>query len=77
MCINIAHLITKAFCYSNNHIVDDCPDGAESRDIFSGAMVKLNVDDVLLWLGEGDGKVAQVFGEFAWHSSELRCLRVM
>jgi hypothetical protein len=34
-------------------------------------MVKLNVDDVLLWVEEGDGKVAQVFGEFAYHSSEF------
>lgn len=75
MCINIAHLITKAFSYSKNHIVDDCPDGAESRDIFSGAMVKLDIDDVLLWVAKGDGKVAQVFGEFACHSCELRCLR--
>lgn len=65
MCINITHLITEAFCYSNNHIVDDCSDGAEGRDIFSATMVELNVDDVLLWVGKGDRKVSQVFGEFA------------
>lgn len=70
MCINIAHLVTKALGYANDHVVDECSDGAEGRDIFSGAVVELDVDDVLLWVGKGDGKMAQVFGEFAYHSSE-------
>ena len=50
MSVNKAHLVTKAFGYSNYHIVDECSYGAEGRDIFSGAMVELDVDDVLLWV---------------------------
>jgi len=67
MCINIAHLIAESFCYPKNHVIDDCSDGAKRSDGLPDSMVELNIDDVLLWVRKGDGKMAQVFGEFACH----------
>lgn len=37
-------------------------------------MVKLDVDDVLLWVGEVDGKMLQALGEFSYTALKKRHL---
>jgi hypothetical protein len=66
MGIDVSHLVLVALGDANNQVVDEGSDCAEGSDIFPCAVVKLDVDDVLGWVGEGDSKMAKVFCEFAY-----------
>lgn len=54
MCIDISHLVLVSLGHADDEIVDEGPHCAEGCDIFPGAVVQLDVDDVLLWVREGD-----------------------
>jgi hypothetical protein len=66
MCVDVSHLIFKTLCDTNNQVVNEGSDGSEGSDILSGAVVELDVDNVLLGVGEVDCQVVQVLGEFAY-----------
>lgn len=73
MGVDISHLVLEALGDTNDQVVDKGSDGAEGSDIFPCAVVKLNVDDVLRWVGEGDSKMAKVLCEFACCRSFVSC----
>jgi hypothetical protein len=54
MGIDVSHLILEALRDADNQVVDQGSDCAESSDVLAGAMVQLDVDDVLLWVREVD-----------------------
>lgn len=65
MGVDVAHLVLEALGDTGDHVLDDRADGAEGSDVLAGAMVELDVDDVLLGDGEGDRDVAEVLDELA------------
>lgn len=65
MGIDVAHLVLEALGNADDHVVDQGADGTESGDILAGTVVKLDVDDILLWVGEVHCKMGQVLGELA------------
>ena len=71
MCVDISHLVLEALGDTNNQVVDESADCAESSDVLAGTVVQLDVDDILLWVREVDCQMAQVLGEFAYNSSSL------
>ena len=66
MCVDVSHLVPEALGDTNDQVVDEGSDGSEGCDVLSGAMVQLDVDEVLLGVREVDCQVAQVLGEFAY-----------
>jgi hypothetical protein len=71
MCVDISHLVLKALGNTNNQVVDESADCAESSDVLAGTVVQLDVDDILLGVREVDCQMAQVLGEFAYVSFSL------
>jgi hypothetical protein len=71
MGIDVSHLVLEALRDADNQVVDQGSDSAESSDVLAGAMVKLNVDDVLLGVREVDGEMAEVLAELALE--RVRC----
>lgn len=71
MCVDVAHLVLVALGDTDDHVVDDGADGAEGSDILARAVVELDVDLVLCWVGEGDRKVTEVLGELAYKTISL------
>ena len=69
MGVDVAHLVLKALCHTNDQVVDDGTDGSEGSDLLSGAMVNLDRNLVLLRLAEVDGDMAEVL-------DELSCFRL-
>lgn len=59
MGVDVAHLVLVALGDTNDHVVDDGADGAESGDVLAGTVVHLNVDDVLLGVREADSQVLE------------------
>ena len=66
MCVDVSHLVPEALGDTNDQVVDEGSDGSEGCDVLSGAMVQLDVDEVLLGVREVDSQVVQVLGEFAY-----------
>lgn len=64
MCVDISHLVSETLGDANDQVIDEGSDSSEGSNILSGAMVKLDVDNVFLRVREIDGQVAQVLGEF-------------
>lgn len=65
MGVDVAHLVLEALGDTDDHVVDDGADGAQSGDVVTLAMVNLDGDDALLGLAEVDGDVAEVLDELA------------
>jgi hypothetical protein len=65
MGIDISHLVLKALRDADNQVVDQGSDCAESSNVLAGAVVQLDVDDILLWVGEVDCEMAEIFAELA------------
>jgi hypothetical protein len=77
MGIDVAHLVLEALGDTDDHVVDQSADGAESGDILASTVVQLNVDDILLWVGEVDCEMAQVLDELACNDvSEPQTLHI-
>jgi len=65
MGVDVSHLVLKSLRDANDQVVDQGSHCAKSSDILACAVVKLNVDDVLLRVGEVDCEMAEVFAELA------------
>ena len=63
--VDVSHLVLVALRYTDDQVVDVGADGSEGGDVLAGAVVDLDVDDILLGLGEVDSQVAQVLDKFA------------
>jgi hypothetical protein len=68
MGIDVSHLVLEALCDTNDQVVDQRSDGAESGDILAGAVVQFDVDDVLLWVREIDCQMAEILCELAFEA---------
>ena len=71
MGVDVSHLVLEALGDADNQVVDQRSDCAEGSDILACTVVKLNVDDILLGVGEVDCYMAEVFAELAL--SLVRC----
>lgn len=71
MGIDVTHLVLEALGDADDQVVDEGPDGTESGNILTVAVVDLDTDQVLLDDGEVDRKMAEVLGELA--SGALDC----
>ena len=65
MGVDVAHLVEEALGDADDHVVDEGADGAEGCDVLARAMVELDLDEILLGVGEGDCEMAQVLSELA------------
>lgn len=65
MGVDVSHLVLETLGDTNDQVVDECADSSESGDILAGAVVKLDVDLVLLGVRECDCQMAQVLCELA------------
>lgn len=57
MCVDVSHLVFESFRYTNNQVVDNRFDSAKGSDVLAGAMVQLDVDDILSRVGEANRKM--------------------
>jgi hypothetical protein len=57
MGVDVAHLVLEALGDTNDQVVDERADGAESGDVLARAMVNLDVDDARVWLLEADSQM--------------------
>jgi len=60
MGIDVSHLVFETLRDADNQVVDQGSDCAESSNILAGAVVELNVDDVLLGVREVHCEMAEV-----------------
>lgn len=65
MCVDVAHLVLEATGDTDDQVVDESADSAESSDSLASTVVQLNRDDVLLGAAEGNSDVRQVLHELA------------
>ena len=65
MGVDVAHLVLEALGDTDDHVVDQGADGTEGGDVLAGTVVKLDVDDILLWVVEVDCDVGEVLDELA------------
>ena len=66
MGVDVSHLVPITLCDADDEVSNDGLDSAESSDIFAAAVVDLDRDNVFLGEGEADGKVGEIFCQFAW-----------
>jgi hypothetical protein len=59
MGVDVTHLVQVALCDTDNQVVDEGADGAEGSDALARAVVELDLDEVLLGVGEGDSQVTE------------------
>lgn len=65
MGVDITHLVFETLRHADDEVVDDGADGAQGGDVFAGAVVHFDVDDVLFRVAEAHAQVAQVLRQFA------------
>jgi hypothetical protein len=65
MGVDVSHLVSESLGDTDDQVVDEGSDSAESGDVLARTMVELDVDDARLGLGEVDRDVAQVLDELA------------
>lgn len=65
MGVDVSHLVAETLGDTDDQVVDERADGSECGDVLAGSVVKLNVDLVLLGVGECDRQMAQVLCELA------------
>ena len=68
MCVDVSHLVLESLGDTDNQVVDESTDGSEGSDVLAGTVVQLDVDNILLWVGEVDGQVVKVLRELAYAS---------
>lgn len=73
MGVDVSHLVLESLGNTDDKVVDQSADSSEGSDILAGTVVKLNVDDVLLWVGEVDCEMVQVLAEFSCKVSVVVC----
>lgn len=65
MGVDVSHLVLEALGDTDDEVVDEGTDSSESGDVLAGTVVELDVDDILLWVGEVDCQVGKVLGELS------------
>ena len=65
MGVDVTHLVLEALGDTNDHVVDERTDGAESGDVLAGTVVHLDLDGGGIGLLERDGQVTKVLLEGA------------
>lgn len=65
MCVDVSHLVFEALSDTNDQIVDEGSDCAESCNVLSCAVVKLDLDNVLARAGEVDSQVGEVLDKLS------------
>jgi hypothetical protein len=65
MGVDVAHLVLVALGDTDDQVVDEGADGAEGSDALARAVVELDLDEVLLGVGERDSQVAEGLLELA------------
>lgn len=68
MGIDKSHLVLEPLRDADNQVVNQSSDCAESSDILAGAVMELNVYDVLLRMREVHREMAEVLAELAFGS---------
>lgn len=76
MGVDVSHLVLESLGNTDNEVVDQSADSSECGDILAGAVMKLDVDDILLWVGEVDREMVQVLGEFSPRSLDSHKTRL-
>lgn len=66
MCVDISHLVFETLGNTDDQVVDEGTDGSESSNVLAGAVVQLNLDDILLYLGEVYCQMAEILLELAY-----------
>lgn len=75
MGIDVSHLVLVALGDADDQVVDEGADGTEGSDALARAVVELDLDDILLGVGEANGQVAERLDELALHICEkMMCL---
>lgn len=69
MCVDVSHLVLESLCDTDDQVVDESSDCSEGSDVLAGTVVKLDIDDILLWEGEVDCQMRKVLLECSWNSS--------
>ena len=65
MGVDVAHLVLVALGDTDDQVVDEGADGAEGSDALARAVVELDLDEVLLGVGERDSQMAEGLLELA------------
>ena len=82
MGVDVTHLVLEALGDTNDHVVDERTDGAESGDVLAGTVVHLDLDGGGIGLLERDGQVTKILlegatgtlnGDLAGLDSDLDC----
>ena len=71
MGVDVAHLVLVALGDTDDQVVDEGADGAEGSDALARAVVELDLDEVLLGVGEGNSQVAEGLLELATGACEV------
>lgn len=69
MCIDVSHLVSVTLGDTDDQVVDESADSSESSNILTSTVVQLDVDDLLLWVGEVDCEMLKVLNELACPSN--------
>lgn len=65
MGVDVSHLVLVSFRYAGDEVLDERLDGTEGSDILAVSVVKLDLDNVWLWLGESNVDVLKILGELS------------
>lgn len=63
MGVDVTHLVLEALGHTDNHVVDDGADSAESGEVLAGTVVHGDGQKIRLGVGERDGDVREVLLE--------------
>ena len=65
MSVDVAHLVQEAAGDTDDKVVDDGANSAESSNTLTGTVVQFDRDNVLLRAAEGNGNVREVLDKLA------------
>ena len=77
MGVDVAHLVLVALGDADDQVVDEGADGAEGSDALARAVVELDLDEVLLGVGEGNSQVAEGLLELATGACDVLSMPVL
>jgi hypothetical protein len=65
MGVDVSHLVLVSLGDTDDEVLDERLDGAESSDILAVSVVELDLNNIRLWFGESDVDVLEVLGELS------------
>lgn len=66
MGIDVSHLVLETLCHTDDQVVDQRSDGAESGDILASTVMQFDINDIFLGMREVDCQMAEVLGKLAF-----------